>query len=125
MTPASYIFGIVAALLTLVAVTELLRRQRLKERHAIWWLSFGIIILLLAIFPQILAWLAHALGVSIPLNLLFFVSVIVLFLVSLQHSSEATTLEEKTRRLAEETALLDARVRQLESKLNEKPTHEK
>lgn len=107
MSVASYILGIVAALLVLIAVFELLRHRRLRERHAIWWIVAGILALIIGVFPQIVDAVASALGVALPSNLVFFVSIALLFLVSLQHSSELTTLEDKVRTLAERVATIE------------------
>lgn len=107
MSPASYILGIVSALLVLVAVIELLRRRRLRERHAVWWILAGIVALVIGIFPQIVDAAAALLGVALPSNLVFFVSIALLFLVSLQHSSELTALEDRVRTLAERVAVLE------------------
>lgn len=115
MSLLSYIFGILAALLTLAVVIEMLRRGRMRERHAIWWLIAGTLALIIGIFPQILNWLSDLLGVGLPVNLVFFVSIAVLFLVCIQHSSELTQLESKTRTLAERHAILQLEVEQLKA----------
>ena len=107
MSTASYILGIVSALLVLIAVVELLRRRRLRERHAVWWIFAGLLALVVGIFPQIVDSVALLLGVALPSNLVFFVSIALLFLVSLQHSSELTTLEDKVRTLAEKVATIE------------------
>jgi len=111
---ASYTFGIVAALFVLIVVIEMLRRRRLRERHAAWWLAAGVLALIIGIFPQTLRWAADLVGVAVPTNLVFFVSLLILFLVCLQHSAELTDLESDNRSLAEEIALLELRVRSLE-----------
>lgn len=116
MSLASYIFGIVAALFTLSVVIEMLRRRRLKERHAIWWIIAGIFALIISVFPATLEWFAGIVGVEVPVNLVFFVSAAILFLVCLQHSSELTTLEEKVRVLTEQSALHDLRLESIERK---------
>lgn len=113
----TYILGIVAALFTLGLVVEMLRRRQLRERHAIWWLIAGLLALVIGVFPQVLVWAAGVIGVEIPTNLVFFVSILILFLVSIQHSSELTTLENRSRTLAEEVALQDLRIRALEQRL--------
>ena len=107
MNARSYAFGIAAAVVVLVVVVTLLRRRRLRERHAIWWLVAGTLALIAGIFPGALSSVATLLGIDIPVNLLFFTSIAILFLVSLQASSELTTLEAKTRVLAERVALLE------------------
>jgi len=119
VTAASYIFGVLSALLTLVVVIEMLRRRRLRERHAIWWLIAGTLALVVGVFPNTLVWAASIVGIAIPLNLVFFVSVAVLFFVCIQHSAELTVLEAKTRTLAETSALLEMRIGVLEARIRE------
>ena len=117
MSIASYIFGILAALLTLGVVIEMLRRRQLRERHAVWWVVAGLLALLVGVFPSILKWAADVVGVGVPTNLVFFISIAVLFLVCIQHSAELTVLESKTRTLVEMSALQDLRIRELESRI--------
>ena len=114
MTISSYILGVVSAVITLAVVVEMLRRRQLRERHAVWWLVAGTLALVIGVFPDTLSWAAGLVGVAVPLNLVFFVSVAVLFLVCIQHSSELTALEAKTRTLAETAALQEIRIRNLE-----------
>lgn len=114
MTTTAYVLGVVAALITLAVVIELLRRRRLRERHAVWWLLATTLALIAGLFPDLLAWAASFLGVVLPASLVFFVSIAVLVLVCIQHSAELTDLESETRALAERTALLELRLRELE-----------
>jgi hypothetical protein len=116
MSVASYILGIVSAALILIVVIEMLRRHRLRERHAIWWVIAGILALIIGIFPKTLDWAAGVLGIQVPTNLVFFVGIALLFLVALQSSSELTKLESKTRTLAEQVTLLELRIRELEDR---------
>ena len=118
MSVASHFFSVASALLILIVVVEYLRRRLLRERHAIWWVVAGVLALLAGLFPAALAFAAHLLGVEVPVNLVFFVSVAILFLVCLQTSSELTTLENKARDLAEQVSLQDLRVRALEERLS-------
>lgn len=116
MSTLSYALGIVASLATFVVVIELLRRRRLRERHAVWWLIATLLAVVVGVFPGILEWAANLLGVGLPSNLVFFVSIAVLVLVCIQHSSELTDLEGgETRALVETAALLELRVRELEA----------
>lgn len=125
MSVTSYIFGVVSAVITLAVVVEMLRRRRLRERHAIWWLVAGTLALIIGLFPPVLTWAAGVVGIEVPLNLVFFVSVAVLFLVCIQHSAELTLLESEARTLAETAALHELRIRSLEEKLARASTDEK
>lgn len=117
MNVVTYIFGIIAAVVVLAAIIELMRRSTLRERHAVWWLVGGVLALILAIFPTTLTWAARLLHIAVPVNLVFFISLGLLFLVSLQYGAELTRVEEKLRALAEQSAFHEQRLRELEDAL--------
>ncbi|ASD22015.1 MULTISPECIES: DUF2304 domain-containing protein [Cryobacterium] len=123
MSFSTYIIGVLAALATLGVVIEMLRRRRLRERHALWWVIAGLLALVISVFPDTLIWAAARFGVDVPTNLVFFVSIAVLFLVCIQHSAELTDLESKTRTLVEMSALQDLRLRELESRVDSEDLH--
>jgi hypothetical protein len=103
--------GLGAALLLTFLVAELLRRGILRERFAVLWLGVCSVLLLLAAVPGLLTSAADALGFAVPSNLLFFVAILFLLMVTLQLSHEVSRLEARTRRLAEDVALLGDEVR--------------
>ena len=115
MSPFQYILGIVAALLTFGIVIEMLRRRRLRERHAGWWIIAGLLAIIVSVFPNTLEWAASTLGFEVPVNLVFFVSLFILFLVALQHSSELTKLEAHNRAIVERLVILELKVQQQEN----------
>ena len=121
MNPMTYAFGIAAAVLALVAIVELMRRATLRERHAVWWLVGGVIALVVAIFPQTLTWAARLLGIAVPTNLVFFIAIGLLFLVSLQYGAELTRIEDKIRTLAEQSAFHERRLAELEQAGSDSP----
>ena len=89
----------------------LLRRGVLREKYAVLWLLLSGVALFFSLFPGALEWLSDTLGVETPANLLFFVTSVLLILVSVQLSYELSRHEARLRRLAEEVALLDAGAR--------------
>lgn len=102
----AYAFGVAGSLATLVLIAELLRRGRLREKFAALWIAVGIVVLVACVFPGLLYAIADLLGFQAPINLVLFVSALVLLVVSVQLSAEVGTLEEESRTLAEEVAIL-------------------
>lgn len=96
------VISLVIAFGVMFLVFELLRRRRLREKYSVIWVVVAIGTVTVAVFPGLLTAAADLMGVQVPSNLLFFVSLIVLLAISLQLSSEVGILEEQTRRLAEE-----------------------
>lgn len=103
---STVILGILGSAVVLVALFEMLRRHRLREKYALLWFFVAVGVLTLAIFPGLLTGMSDLVGVELPVNLLFFLASLFLLLLTLQHSYELGRLEEKTRVLAEEVALL-------------------
>lgn len=110
MSPIQYVLGIVAAAATFGIVIEMLRRRRLRERHAGWWLIAGFLAMLISVFPPLLELFARFLGFEVPVNLVFFVSLFILFLVALQHSAELTKFEAHNRAIVERLVVLELKV---------------
>ncbi|WP_394551216.1 DUF2304 domain-containing protein [Agromyces sp. MMS24-JH15] len=115
MSTTAYLFGVLAAIVTIAVVVQMLRHRRLRERHAVWWLGGGLLALVVGLFPGVLDWAASLIGVTAPSNLVFFVSIALLVLVCIQHSAELTRQETQIRTLAEDVALLDQRLAALDA----------
>jgi hypothetical protein len=109
-----YLFALVGGLVTLAFMVELLRRRRLREKYAALWIGVAVVVLVGAFFPQIPARIAELVGVTTPVNLVFFLGMLVLLVVCVQLSGEVSGLEQENQTLAEESALLRNRIEVLE-----------
>lgn len=103
---ATTILGIAGSGVILLTLFEMMRRHRLREKYALIWALVAIAVITVALFPVLLYRVSEAVGLAVPANLLFFSAAIVILVLTLQHSSELSRLEERTRTLAEEIALL-------------------
>ncbi|GGC11260.1 DUF2304 domain-containing protein [Cellulomonas carbonis] len=102
----AYATALVLAVLTVAVMLVLLRSRRVREKYASAWFVLGAGIVLLGAFPGALVGTARLLGVQTPVNLLFLVGGVIALVVLVQFSVELSNLEEETRTLAEEVALL-------------------
>ncbi len=112
------ILAIITSLVTLIFIVDLLRRGVLKEKYAVLWLIVAGTAFILSVFPGLLRAVTDLLGVEIPANLLFFVTLVVLVLVSVQLSYELSRHEAQIRRLAEEIALQQDELNSLRKRLD-------
>ena len=110
------ILAAAAAILVFVFILWLLRRGVLKEKYAVLWLFVSAAATAFALVPGAARWLADLVGVEIPSNLLFFITLVLLILVSVQLSYELSRHEARIRRLAEEVALIEERLRRREER---------
>jgi hypothetical protein len=94
------------ALAVLGFIVELLRRRQLQEKYAILWLGVSVIMVPLALFPTIVDSVARTIGLASGVSLVLFLGIVFLLLVCMHLSWEVSRLEEETRTLAEDIALL-------------------
>lgn len=102
------------AVILLAVILELMRRRQLREKYTVLWMAVGFIVVAFGFFPGLLNALARGLGVASGASLVLFLGVVFLLLVCIHLSWEASRLEEKTRTLAEEVALIQAQLAERE-----------
>ncbi|PWR09599.1 DUF2304 domain-containing protein [Micromonospora acroterricola] len=97
-------------LILLATIIELLRRRQLREKYGMLWLGVLVIVIPLSLFPRLLDNVAELLGVASGVSLVLFLGIVFLLLVCVHLSWEVSALEEETRTLAEDFALLRAQI---------------
>lgn len=108
-----YVTAVVVCVLLVAALVFLLRTRRIREKYAALWILLTVAVVLVGAFPQLAFWLSDLVGVQTPVNLVFALAIVILLAVCIQLSAEVSNLEEETRTLAEEIALLRLDLRQL------------
>jgi hypothetical protein len=104
------VVAIFAATGLLLVVLELVRRRRLLERYALTWLFSAVVLLVLAIWRDLLEKLANLVGIAYPPNALFFTAFGFILLLLLHFSAAVSRLADQSRILAQRLALLEERV---------------
>lgn len=110
--------GAALAVIILVVVLWMLLTRRLREKYAFLYLVLGLVLLVLGLFPALLNKATALLGVQVPANLLFAASIVVLLGIALHQSWELSLSEDEARRLAEDVAILGARLDAVEKQLS-------
>jgi hypothetical protein len=87
-------------------VLHLVRSGRLRAKYAMLWSTVGAGLVVLAAFPALLDRMSLEAGVLYPPAAFLMAAVAFLFVLSVHFSWELSRLEERTRTLAEEVALL-------------------
>lgn len=98
----------VLSIASLVFILRLVRRRQLRAKYSLLWLPLGAVFVVLGIAPGLLDWAAGKVGIYYAPALLFLAGILFLLLVAVHLSWEVSRLEERTRILAEELALMRA-----------------
>ena len=111
MSERVHILWLVLAVLLLGAIGVILglvRRRSLRGKYGLLWLTVGLALIPLALFPGVVDWAARELGVLYAPAVIFLAAIGLLMLLAMHYSWELPRLEERSRTLAEEVALLRA-----------------
>lgn len=114
----SLLMGSIVVVAILFFVFEMLRRQKLREKYAVLWIIIGLGTLLLAAFPGLLELASTLVGIQVPANLLFIMTLVLLVGVCLHLSQEQSQAEDEVRILAEEVAILRQDMTELRRQLD-------
>ena len=107
------IFAIIVSCALLVFIIELVRRKRLREEYSWLWLLTGSIILILALWYDLLQWVTRLTGAALPTSTLFFLGLVFLILISIQFSVKVSELHNQVKNLVQEMGLLKNRIEEL------------
>ncbi len=97
----------------------LLRNKRLNLRYALLWIFSGVLMLVLALFPGILPAIAEMVGIVSHTNALFALVFFCLILILMSLTAIVSGLNDKVKKLAQDNALLEKRLRELEQREDE------
>ncbi|RAV19852.1 DUF2304 domain-containing protein [Paenibacillus contaminans] len=103
-----YSVSIVFCLAFVFITVELIRRQKIAERYALLWLSLGLVMVLLSLFPKLLQTVAELLGIFYAPSLLFLIGSAFALLLIMHVTMVISRLHRKVTRLIQELALLKA-----------------
>lgn len=99
------------ALIVFLLVFEMVRRRYLRESYAILWLGAALVLLVLAVWTQLLSTISTAIGIATPSNAFFVIAFAFLLLLLLHFSAVVSRLSDESRVLAQRLSLLEQRQR--------------
>jgi hypothetical protein len=108
LSTRGHVFIALATAVALVLILRLVRRRRMSGRYAVLWTVVGLGLGVLAVAPGLLTSVSELVGVHYPPALFLLFATGLLFIVVIQFSYELSRLEDRSRTLAEEIALLRA-----------------
>src|SRR3954451_17067953 len=106
MSTSAHVLIIVLAAAVIAFIVHLVRSRRLRAKYSILWLTIGLGLAVLAIFPGLLVEISDWFGIGYPPATFMLLALSFLLVLVPPFSWELSRLEDRTRALAEEYALL-------------------
>lgn len=98
-----------------LCILLLMKRRKLSLKYSLLWFLTGLVLLVCGIFPKMVVALAHCIGIYSEVNAVFFVGVCFLLMNILYLTTIVSGQNEQIRSLTQSQALLEKRVRELET----------
>ena len=98
----------------LLFVINLVRTRKLKEEFALLWLLTAVVLVVTPLAIDYVDKIAHALGIDYPPAMIFVLAIVSLLFILFQFSMRISHFSEQIKVLIQESALLRARIEELE-----------
>ena len=116
MTIQQKIFAISISILLFIIIIDLVRRRKLREELSWLWLLTGSMIILLAVWYDLLRLVTKVIGAGLPTTTLFLFGLIFLMVITLYYATKISSLHDHMKDLAQCVAILQAEVNKLSDK---------
>ena len=117
MTVQFQAYMLLGALVLLAIIFVFLKKGLMTVKYSLLWLGLSIVLVIFAACPYVVFVLRDILDIEMPVNLVFLLMFCFVLVVLLRLSIAITQLADKCKRLTQENALLEKRVRELERRL--------
>lgn len=99
-----------------VIVIQLLKSKKLTLKYTLLWLLTGVVMAIFVLWPRLLNKMVNLLGIELPVNGLFALSIGFLIILAMALTSIVSKQSQKIKDLVQQTALLEERIRRMESR---------
>ena len=108
-------------LILLVLLTDLfsfrqIRRGKMSLNHSLLWIFVSLVLLVVAIFPGIAFWISSVIGIGLPINMVLLSFSLFSIILFIYLTNVVSREDRNNRRLTQQIALLEKRIRELEAK---------
>ncbi|MBP3576543.1 MAG: DUF2304 domain-containing protein [Lachnospiraceae bacterium] len=105
---------VVAVVVYFCLLIHFIKKKTLALKYALLWMVAGAGVGIMVIFPGVLDVIAGFFGINSPVNALFFIGIFFIVLILLSLTAIVSKQTERIKKLAQENAMLEKRMREKE-----------
>ena len=99
-------FYIILGLILVFYIFTNIKKGHLSIEESFFWMMGSVIIIVLAIFPQIILWIANMVNIEYAPSLLFLLCIVFLLIINFRNSKKIATQQLKIRLLIQEVSIM-------------------
>lgn len=100
------IFFLIVGILLALYIINVVRKNKIDIKESILWLFGSLAIIIFAIFPGIITYLANLVGIEYPPSLFFFICTIFIILINFRITKKMFENQERIVTLLQEVSIL-------------------
>ena len=105
MSPVLRILLILVTIIALGVVVRRIRKRKIRVSESVYWVVAAVVLLVLAVFPQIAFFFSRLTGFLSPSNFVFVVLIALMLLKLFDQACDISVLTHKVEVLSQEIAL--------------------
>ncbi len=125
MSVALRICLVALSIISLFYIIRKIRYSKMQIEYTLFWIVLSIIMILMAVFPQIVYWLAYMLGIMSPANMVYLFIIGILLVKVFMMTIEISNLENKLQALIQEVGISGKEQREEYQELSQKKEEKK
>lgn len=102
---------LIVFIVILGVIINMVKKRQLELKYVLTWLACDIILIVFVCFPQTMGWLANMLGIYSPMNMIFFMGVLMTLCIVFTLTVALSRVTEKVRKLAQIISMLPDEVK--------------
>lgn len=99
-------------LIVLAVIVSMVRKRRLELKYVLVWLACDAALIILTLFPGLLKSIADLLGIYSPMNMVFFIGLLVCLIIIFTLTVTLSRMSAKVRRISQVLAMLAEEVQE-------------
>ncbi|KHF35108.1 hypothetical protein CM49_02695 [Paenibacillus sp. P1XP2] len=96
---------IIGSIICFLVLVNLIKKYRMELRYSMLWILIMVLILFLSIFPNSIHFVSNLMGIELPVNALFFLTIFGLIVIMFSLTLEVSKMNMKIKELSQELGL--------------------
>ncbi len=114
MSTFTKIFIILIIILFLLYIGRMLKKGKIEFKYAFLWIGTSLIVLLITVFPSILVFFSSLIGIELPVNLVFFLGIILNLVITFAITASYSKMKEMVYKNTQYISLLENKIDRME-----------
>lgn len=117
MIPSNLQFVLIIAVIAyFIIILTFLKKKSLSLKYSLLWLLAGVVLGIMVVWPELLMWFIHLLGIVDNMNGLFIICIAFVIMILMSLTSIVSKQAEKIKNLTQTISKMEKRIRELEER---------